>query len=226
VTDIDDDGQPDLFLFHIDDFHTDNPRRPNKGFCRLARGLTADAHIANWTDWVEVDWFSWFNQGAGLAVNDLDGDGRPEIIIFQIDHPPGQNVGYFRVGWRLDPGGIAVGGWGPWVRFNGWDAAQDQGGGFAMAAMAGIALRRWFFTSAIHPDSITGSLPLPTWCWTSTARKKRAFGGCCHTCPKCCRSMPLSCTPAKSCSLPGRATTPFASVPLFWETRRKRSSPA
>ncbi len=35
------------------------------------------------------DWFSWENQGAGIAVTDLDGDQRPELIVFMIDDPQG-----------------------------------------------------------------------------------------------------------------------------------------
>ena len=137
VADLNGNGQPDLFVFHIDDFHTDNPKRPNKGFYRVAHGLTLDAQVANWGDWVEVDWFSWFNAGAGLAVADLDGNGRPEIIVFQIDNPPGENVGFYRVGWNLDQKGTVQDGWGPWVRFDGWGADEDQGGGLALASFGG-----------------------------------------------------------------------------------------
>jgi Domain of unknown function (DUF1929) len=134
VSDIDGDGQPELVVFHIDDFHTNNPERPNKGFYRVGAQLTADGQVSNWTDWIPVDWFSWSNQGAGLAIADLDGNGRPEIIIFQIDNPPGENAGFYRVGWNLDPLGRVQDGWGPWVRMDGWQSVEDQGGGFALAS--------------------------------------------------------------------------------------------
>jgi hypothetical protein len=137
ATDLDGDGKPELLVFHIDDFHTDNPTRPNRGFYRVGAGLTPDAQVSAWTDWFEVDWFSWFNQGAGLAVADLDGNGRPEIIVFQIDDPPQENAGWYRVGWSLDQQGRVHDGWGPWVKFDGWGSWEDQGGGLALASFGG-----------------------------------------------------------------------------------------
>jgi hypothetical protein len=135
IADLDGDGRPELFVFHIDDFHTDNPQRPNKGFYRVGIGLTRDGLVSGWSDWFEVDWFSWFNQGAGVALADLDGNGRPEIIVFQIDNPLQQeNVGWFRVGWSLDAKGIVRDGWGPWTKFDGWGSFEDQGCGLALAS--------------------------------------------------------------------------------------------
>ncbi|MBZ5627991.1 MAG: DUF1929 domain-containing protein [Acidobacteriia bacterium] len=137
VTDLDGDKQPELVVFHIDDFHGDNPRFPNQAFYRVGSHLTADAQVAAWTDWIPVDWFSWFNQGAGVAVADLDANGRPEIVVFQIDNPPGENVGFYRVGWNLDQQGRVQDGWGPWVRVDGWRSFEDEGGGFALASFGG-----------------------------------------------------------------------------------------
>ena len=39
------------------------------------------------------DWFSWENQGAGIAVTDLDNDGQPELIVFMVDNAQGKNEG-------------------------------------------------------------------------------------------------------------------------------------
>jgi hypothetical protein len=44
----------------------------------------------------------WDNAGVGVAIADVDGDGRPDLVVFMIDAPEGSNAAYYRVGWRLD----------------------------------------------------------------------------------------------------------------------------
>ena len=132
IADLDGSGTPTLIVFHIDDFHTDNPTKPNKGFYRVGKGLSANGQVANWGDWISVDWFSWFNQGAGVAVGDLNGDGKSELIVFQIDDPPGENAGWYKVGWDLNADAIPREGWGPWQEFDGWGSFEDEGGGLAL----------------------------------------------------------------------------------------------
>jgi hypothetical protein len=152
VADLDGDGRPELFVFHIDDFHTDNPTRPNKGFYRVGIGLAPDGTVSSWSDWFSVDWFSWFNQGAGIAVADIDGNGRPEVIIFQIDNPPQENAGWFRVGWNVDNQGAVQDGWGPWVKFDGWGSWEDEGGGLALAFFGAVRPKAVVF----HVDNPPG----------------------------------------------------------------------
>jgi hypothetical protein len=156
VADLDGDGLPELIVFHIDDFHSDNPTRPNKGFYRIGRQLTENALVSGWSQWFEVDWFSWFNQGAGVAVADLDNNGRPEIIVFQVDDPPGENAGFFRVGWNLDQQGRVQDGWGPWVRTDGWGSFEDEGGGFALASLGGARPKAVVFHVDNPPQLNTG----------------------------------------------------------------------
>ena len=56
-------------------------------------------------------WFSWENQGAGVAVADLAGGSRG-LVVMQIDNAPavgtasGQNQGFFRIGDGLDDDGM------------------------------------------------------------------------------------------------------------------------
>ena len=57
------------------------------------------------------DWFSTENQGGGIAVADLKGDGTQDLVVFMIDHPAGQNRGVYRVGRSLDASGNVTGGW-------------------------------------------------------------------------------------------------------------------
>src|SRR5690242_19687896 len=80
------------------------------------------------------DWTSWENQGANVAVADIDHDGALELIILRVDHPtPGPNQGFYRVGRRLDAQGRVGGGWGPWIEILDWGANENQGAGIAVA---------------------------------------------------------------------------------------------
>ena len=129
VADISGNGRPDLVVFQID-----APEGANQGFYRIGWDVDAAGQVTGgWGPWLAVpDWFSWENQGADIAVADLDGDGRPELIVFQIDNPVGQNQGFYRVGWKLDTNGNVTGGWGPWEPVPDWFCWENQGAGIAL----------------------------------------------------------------------------------------------
>jgi hypothetical protein len=102
-------GKNDLIVFMID-----SAVGQNRGLFRIGRNLDAIGQpIDGWTAWLEVpDWFSWENQGAGIAAADIDHDGKQDLVVFMIDSPPGQNAGFYRVGKALDVNGNVAGGWG------------------------------------------------------------------------------------------------------------------
>ena len=136
IGDVDGGGSLDLVVFHIMDVTVPDPNRPNKGFYRVGKAIDGSGVVTGgWGDWIEVDWFSWSNQGAGLALADLDGNNRPELIVFQVDNPPGLNSGFYRIGWNLSAAGVPQDGWGPWVEVPNWGSWEDQGAGFALAAL-------------------------------------------------------------------------------------------
>lgn len=125
VADVSGNGRPDIVVFMID-----HPTPgPNVGLYRIGWDLDADGAVTGgWSPWMQVpDWFSWKNQGGDIAVTDLDGDGRPEIVVVMVN-PPGQNGGYYRVGWRLDITGAVTGGWAPWTSVPDWFSWENQGG--------------------------------------------------------------------------------------------------
>ena len=57
------------------------------------------------------DWFSFENQGAGVALADLSGGGPRDLVVLMVDSPPGQNRGFYRVGKGIAADGTATGGW-------------------------------------------------------------------------------------------------------------------
>lgn len=132
--DISGSGRPDLVVFMID-----NGAGLNQGLYKIGWNLDAQGQVTGgWTDWLRVEtWSSWENQGAGLAITDLDGNGRPELIVFQIDNPPGPNTGFYQIGWNVDTSGIVTEGYGPWAPVGDWATEEDAGGGVALADLNG-----------------------------------------------------------------------------------------
>jgi hypothetical protein len=130
-------GQTTLVVLTVD-----NPGGQNTGQYRLGTGLRSDGTVIRWTPWVSVpDWWGWENQGGGVAVTELDGDGRPELIVFTIDNPAGENAGKYTIGWGIEPSGHAVGGrglwstvpgWGLWSTVPGWGFWENQGAALDM----------------------------------------------------------------------------------------------
>jgi hypothetical protein len=124
------DGNQDVVVMTVD-----NPVGQNRGIYRVGRNLDANGNVTDgWTPWIDVpDWFSFENQGAGIAVFDLNKDGRQDLIVFMIDNPPGQNGGFYRVGKALDATGKVNGGWGPWIPIPDWFSFENQYGSIAVA---------------------------------------------------------------------------------------------
>lgn len=134
LADLSANGRPDLVVFHID-----NPGGDNRGYYRIGRDLNALGNVGGgWTGPIPVPgWFGWENQGGGIALGDVSGNGRPDLVVFHIDNPGGENRGYFRIGRDLDASGNATGGWTGPVLVPGWFGAEDQGGDVALADLSG-----------------------------------------------------------------------------------------
>ena len=133
VVDLDGNGLPDTVVLMVD-----APAGANQGYYRVGRGADADGTVGQWSGWAPVpEWFSWENQGAGIAVADLDGNGTKDLVVFMVDAPDGANAGYYRVGRGLAGDGSVTGGWSPWTQIPDWFPWQNAGGDIALADVDG-----------------------------------------------------------------------------------------
>jgi galactose oxidase-like protein len=123
------DASQDLVVLAVD-----NPAGQNQGRYRVGRALDSSGQVTGgWGPWINVpDWFAYENQGANIALADLDGDGRQELVVAMVDNPGGQNRGLFRIGRQLDAIGNVGGGWTPWVEVPDWFSWENQGIGIAL----------------------------------------------------------------------------------------------
>ncbi|WP_202873964.1 matrixin family metalloprotease [Kribbella speibonae] len=134
LADISGNGSLDLVVFHLD-----NPAGDNHGYYRIGWNLDKDGAVTGgWSPVRQVPgWFGWEDQGAGIAVADIDHNEQLDLLVFHIDNPGGENHGYYRIGSGLDTLGNVTGGWGPIVATPGWFGSEDQGAGVALADLNG-----------------------------------------------------------------------------------------
>lgn len=132
--DINSNGRKDLVVFHLD-----NPVGDNHGYYRVGWNLDGGGNVTGGWSAVKAvpNWFGWENQGAGIAIADINGNGRPDLLVFHLDNPGGENHGYYRIGWNLSTAGDVTGGWGPITALPGWFGSEDQGAGVALADING-----------------------------------------------------------------------------------------
>ena len=133
VADLSGNGKPDLIVFFIDD-----PEGENKGYYRIGRDLDANGKVTQWSEFIRVPgWFGAHNQGAGIAISDVSGNGRPDLIVFHLDNPAGGNTGYYRIGRDLDAWGNVTGGWNEIKALPGFFGCENQGAGITTALLNG-----------------------------------------------------------------------------------------
>ena len=92
----------------------DNPQRHNYANYYVGFDLDNNGNaLGGWSDLKPIapgKSTGYENQGAGLAVTNLDNDPRPELVFSWIDNPSLENKAYYYVGYNMDENGN-VGGW-------------------------------------------------------------------------------------------------------------------
>ncbi len=92
VADLENKGELDLVIFQID-----NAIGQNQAFYRIGKNIGINGAIdGDWSSWLGVpNWFSWENQGGGIAVTKLG--GKHKMLTLMVDSPPDQNAGLYEV---------------------------------------------------------------------------------------------------------------------------------
>ncbi|SFJ38681.1 HEAT repeat domain-containing protein [Jannaschia pohangensis] len=101
---IDSNPRPDLIFMAYDD-----PARDNNFRYRIGFNVNAAGQATSWSsDFIRVDGLGWEGDGAGVAVGNIDGDSRPDMILMAYDDPTGANSFRYRVGKDLNSAGVAA----------------------------------------------------------------------------------------------------------------------
>ncbi|MDT8380328.1 MAG: FG-GAP-like repeat-containing protein [Desulfotignum sp.] len=130
ATDLNGDGTPDLIVFFID-----APSGENAGYCRIGY-MNSDGTASKWTDSFNIPgWFGGNNDGGGITATDINGNGEPDLVVFNIDDPSGANGGYYRIGWDLDKDG-KITSWSDHQSIP-WQGNHQQGGGITATDVNG-----------------------------------------------------------------------------------------
>lgn len=111
----------------------DNPSGQNNFRYQIAWNVTRDgtptsqSGVPNtpWSGVVQVDGVGDEGQGAGARLFDLNGNGRPDLVLMAYDNPGGPNSFRYRIGWDLNTSGIAT----SWSNFIQVGGVGDEGQG-------------------------------------------------------------------------------------------------
>ena len=81
------------------------------------------------------EWFSWENQGGGVAVVNRGADN--DLVVFAIDNPPGQNQAFYRILPGVTADGTSKQDWSSWLGVPNWFSWENQGGSIAPRVTGG-----------------------------------------------------------------------------------------
>jgi len=132
---IDADPRPEMVLMAYD-----APSGPNSFRYRVGWNLGANGAASSWSSWIQVAGVGSRGDGAGLTLEDLNGNGRPEMILMAYDDPNGQNDFRYRVGWDVKTNGKASS-WSGWREVTGV-GKWAEGAGVAFTMLPGNRLHQ------------------------------------------------------------------------------------
>ena len=61
-----------------------------------------ECNVTGMSPYVSVSGVGWEGQGAGIAIADINRNGKDDIILMAYDNPAGQNTFRYRIGWDVN----------------------------------------------------------------------------------------------------------------------------
>jgi hypothetical protein len=119
--------------------------RRNEMMSRLMVGVCLVVVFCNlvispaFAQYTTVEGVGWEGQGADVAIANLDGDSRPDMVLMAYDNPAQANTFRYKIGWNLNSNGVASRWDNSYVTVEGvgW---EGQGAGVAIANLDGNSL--------------------------------------------------------------------------------------
>jgi hypothetical protein len=111
VGDIDKNGRPEVVFMAID-----NPETANYYWYVIGKNLDSSGKATSWSQKIVAPGALGFSSaGGGAALADINGNGKPDLVLTNLDSPQGANAFWCHVGWDIDIDGKVTG----WSSFTG-----------------------------------------------------------------------------------------------------------
>ena len=96
------DSRPDLVLMAYD-----APDGANTFRYKIGYDLSSSGNARSWTSTKTISGVGHIGEGAGVAIANIDGNSRPELILMAYDAPNGANTFRYKIGYNLSTSGNA-----------------------------------------------------------------------------------------------------------------------
>lgn len=102
ATNLDSNPRPELVLMAYD-----NPEGDNTFRYRIGWNMDFTGRVERWSDAITAPGVGYEAQGAGIDIDQIDDDPRPDMVVGAYDSTPEDDDFFYRIGFNLGPDGVA-----------------------------------------------------------------------------------------------------------------------